>query len=161
MKAISLWNPWAAAVAYGLKRFETRSWPTSYRGPLAIHAAKTEDYVHLLPELLREAGIEGAFPHLPMEFGAVIATCELVDCVPAAAIGGSLNKKELAFGDFTPGRFAWRLENVARFSRGIRVRGAQGLFEVDLSTTPATRPQAARQVQASLFAEPNRQTEPE
>jgi len=40
MKAISLWQPWASLVACGAKRFETRSWPTRYRGPLLIHAAK-------------------------------------------------------------------------------------------------------------------------
>lgn len=41
MRAISLWQPWASAIALGSKRIETRSWSTSYRGPLAIHAAKS------------------------------------------------------------------------------------------------------------------------
>ena len=41
MKALSLWQPWASFVAYELKPHETRHWYTSYRGPLAIHAAKT------------------------------------------------------------------------------------------------------------------------
>jgi len=40
MKALSLWQPWASAIALGSKRIETRGWATSYRGPLAIHAAK-------------------------------------------------------------------------------------------------------------------------
>ncbi|TRU31740.1 MAG: ASCH domain-containing protein [Microcystis aeruginosa Ma_QC_B_20070730_S2] len=40
MKAISLWQPWASLVANGLKLYETRGWPTKYRGVLAIHAAK-------------------------------------------------------------------------------------------------------------------------
>lgn len=40
MKAISLWQPWASAIAFGSKRVETRSWTTRYRGPLAIHAGK-------------------------------------------------------------------------------------------------------------------------
>lgn len=40
MKALSLTQPWASLVAVGAKRIETRSWRTSYRGPLAIHAAK-------------------------------------------------------------------------------------------------------------------------
>ncbi len=39
MKAITLWQPWASLVAIGAKTIETRSWATSYRGPLAIHAA--------------------------------------------------------------------------------------------------------------------------
>lgn len=47
MKAISLWQPWATAIALGLKRNETRDWPATsggqrYRGWLAICAAKTQ-----------------------------------------------------------------------------------------------------------------------
>ncbi len=40
MKALTLTQPWAHLVAVGAKRVETRSWPTPYRGPLAIHAAQ-------------------------------------------------------------------------------------------------------------------------
>src|SRR3546814_21127441 len=40
VKAISLWQPWASAIALGHKSIETRHWPTKYRGELAIHAAK-------------------------------------------------------------------------------------------------------------------------
>lgn len=39
MKALTLTQPWASLVALGEKRIETRSWGTSYRGELAIHAA--------------------------------------------------------------------------------------------------------------------------
>ena len=40
MKALSLWQPWASLIAAGVKKVETRHWPTAYRGPIAIHAAK-------------------------------------------------------------------------------------------------------------------------
>lgn len=40
MKALSLWQPWATLIANGAKQIETRSWSTSYRGPILIHAAK-------------------------------------------------------------------------------------------------------------------------
>jgi activating signal cointegrator 1 len=40
MKVLTLTQPWATLVAIGAKTIETRSWPTKYRGPLAIHAAK-------------------------------------------------------------------------------------------------------------------------
>lgn len=39
-KILTLSQPYASLVALGAKRIETRSWRTSYRGPLAIHAAK-------------------------------------------------------------------------------------------------------------------------
>src|SRR3954451_22243677 len=38
--ALTLTQPWATLVAIGAKQIETRSWGTSYRGWLAIHAAK-------------------------------------------------------------------------------------------------------------------------
>ncbi|MFL5577327.1 MAG: ASCH domain-containing protein [Gemmatimonadaceae bacterium] len=40
MKALTLTQPWATLVAIGAKTIETRSWPTHYRGEVAIHAAK-------------------------------------------------------------------------------------------------------------------------
>lgn len=40
MKALTLTQPWATLVAIGAKRYETRSWSTTYRGEIAIHAAK-------------------------------------------------------------------------------------------------------------------------
>jgi hypothetical protein len=39
--ALFLTEPWASLVALGEKRTETRSRHTPYRGPLAIHAAKS------------------------------------------------------------------------------------------------------------------------
>ena len=38
--ALSIWQPWASALAHGVKQYETRHWSTAYRGPLLIHAAK-------------------------------------------------------------------------------------------------------------------------
>ena len=40
MKALSLTQPWAQLIAIHAKKVETRSWPTSFSGVLAIHAAK-------------------------------------------------------------------------------------------------------------------------
>ena len=45
MKALSLYQPWATAIALGSKRIETRGWPTSYRGPLAIGLFDVPDEV--------------------------------------------------------------------------------------------------------------------
>lgn len=51
MKAITIWQPWASAIAHGLKGIETRSWGTKYRGLLAIHAAKLEMDMDMFNEL--------------------------------------------------------------------------------------------------------------
>jgi hypothetical protein len=41
--ALSLKQPWAALLVHGLKTIEIRSWPTSRRGPILIHAARVPD----------------------------------------------------------------------------------------------------------------------
>src|SRR5258708_5270609 len=50
VKALTLWQPWASLIAVGAKTIETRSWSTSYRGPLAIHAAKRKPDTELLED---------------------------------------------------------------------------------------------------------------
>lgn len=40
MKTLTLHQPWASLIAMGVKKIETRSWGTKYRGPLAIHAGQ-------------------------------------------------------------------------------------------------------------------------
>src|SRR5688572_28373946 len=84
---ITLWNPWAVFMALGYKTIETRSWATSYRGPLAIHAGKSRKMVGELPNLLVAAGLHSK-PDLerldkgPWCFGAIVAVVNLYDCQP-------------------------------------------------------------------------------
>lgn len=132
MKAISLWQPWASAIAIGAKKIETRSFWTSYRGALAIHAAKTNT-----PELreffansnacapLWNNGY-GSWSDLPL--GAIVATCRLVECLRTTDIAG-LTPQERALGDFATGRYGWVLEEVRRLPVPIPARGAQGFWE--------------------------------
>lgn len=92
MKAISLWQPWATLIALGAKTIETRSWQTSYRGPIAIHAAKRltgrRGEVLELGEYSIERDAAGLLLRGPiahpyrLPLGAVVATATLVDCVP-------------------------------------------------------------------------------
>src|ERR1700744_4583034 len=91
MKALSLWQPHAQAIALGLKPWETRDWPTRYRGPLAIHAAKrqwtdTGPWHDDARRKLRRA-MESGFA-FGMAYGAVVCVAELVDCVPTRELRG-------------------------------------------------------------------------
>ena len=42
MKVLSLQEPWASLIKENVKHIETRSWKTSYRGKLYIHASSTK-----------------------------------------------------------------------------------------------------------------------
>lgn len=186
VKALSLWQPWASLIAIGAKRIETRSWATKHRGPLAIHAAARPlspqikaQYFGIHPgqrytglvhgpfgaricNRLYHAGYEAADgSDLPL--GAVVAVCELVDCVPIVGyaadptydhitvtetgdqlhnwhyVEGSQPRAwakrdpfdvsdQLPYGDFTPGRYAWILENVRAVSPPVEAKGRQQLW---------------------------------
>ena len=136
IKAVSLWQPWASLIAVGAKKYETRSWPTRYRGLLAIHAAKrwTADehtefirFTHLWPELLPKL-TNAIWADKPLPLGAVLCVCKLVTVVSTEAVRGNLTYQEYKFGNFNPGRFAWQMEVIEVFNKPIPARGEQGLF---------------------------------
>lgn len=141
MKAISLWQPWATAVALELKPHETRHWSTSYVGPLAIHAAKkaTGEQRDLFTQFLMNSQIRGAmmqhwyhsFDNLP--FGAIVAVCKLVYCVPTHEQVRHITETDRLLGDWSDGRYAWRLQNVVMLPQPIPYKGRQGFFNVDHS----------------------------
>jgi len=123
MQAITLHQPWASLIAIGAKSYETRSWSTNYRGPIAIHAGKVQDSSN--SRLLKLAGVSN-ISELPA--GAVVAIAELIDCVQMTSeFIASQSETEQACGDWTPGRYAWKLENV-RAIEPIAIAGKQGLW---------------------------------
>lgn len=89
MKALTLRQPCAQLVAIGAKRIETRSWSTSYRGPLAIHAAKRPKArdVWFDEQALHRVGLCRDQGEATFAYGAVVATCRLVDVVPITGSG--------------------------------------------------------------------------
>nr|WP_255376572.1 ASCH domain-containing protein [Brevundimonas sp. SH203] len=126
MKTISLWQPWASLMAAGVKRHETRHWATSYRGPIAIHAARTLDLAGA-PDLLCEA-VSGRFWPKEMPRGVVVAVGYLAACDPAEKVADHLTPADRAAGNFDRGRFAWRIEDIRRVLDPIPLVGRQRLF---------------------------------
>lgn len=148
MKALSLTAPWGILAMLNLKGCETRSWYTSYRGPLAIHSAKrfppVAQRLCLRPpfyQALTGAGyhvglsvVNDKFRHdLPL--GAVLATTHLLDCVPVEDFARRYPRRdtarERAFGDFSEGRYIWILDTATRLAVPVPARGALGLWEWD------------------------------
>jgi activating signal cointegrator 1 len=127
MKALTLTQPWAQLVIEGVKHIETRSWSTSYRGRLAIHAAKGWDAD---ARLFAAQVCGGLLPgwELPEDLprGAVLGIVDLLDVLPAAFVG---NKREQFLGDFAVGRFGWVFGAIEVFPNPVLARGALGLWE--------------------------------
>lgn len=162
MKAITIWQPRASLLACGAKIYETRSWMTSYRGPIAIHAAARKCDTDDMSGAAVYAAVEAIRPitrklaktamYVPFELlprGAIIATADLVECWKIDAIGhvvdGSksahitggpfhgkgniISGKEILFGNWTPGRYAWEFANMTMLPEPIPAKGKQRLWE--------------------------------
>lgn len=149
MKAISLWQPWASAVALGLKRNETRSWPAvadgkRFRGWLAICAAKTqkdpddgeplaETFMDLLeydPANLVAFQAAGMVSFDQLPFGKIVAVAWLENSV--STDGLQVSDLERCWGNFTADRFAWQFTECWRLNEPLPVRGEQKLFDVTM-----------------------------
>src|SRR3954462_15938308 len=96
MRALSVRQPWASLIAHGHKLIENRSWCTSYRGPLLIHAGQSVD---------REVG--DRFEHLVgptllLPRGGFVARVQLVEIVTSSA------------SPWFSGPFGWVLEAPER-----------------------------------------------
>ena len=81
MKTLSIRQPWAWAIIKAGKDFENRDWPTIYRGPLLIHAAKTFEFDGL-------QSLEGItavpIPEVAdFQRGGIVGIVDLVDCIEA------------------------------------------------------------------------------
>ncbi len=138
INTISLYNPHAMLVGLGLKLNETRSWPTKYRGLIAIHASRKmtpfldrlcfeEPFKKALVDAGYIKGKEWVKPH-PM--GAVIATCNLVNCVEIDAdFLWKQTRQEVIFGDYTLGRYAWILQNARLLPEPIPAKGQLSIWK--------------------------------
>lgn len=137
MKAISLTQPWATLCELEAKNIETRSWWTAHRGAIAIHAALNFPRVALelcrrepFRSVLATAGYSPA--NLPS--GVVLCIRTIEDVRPTVEISRLLapDSAERAFGDYSPGRFGFRLGPVLRrFNPPIPARGMLSLWQWD------------------------------
>lgn len=139
MKAISLWQPWASAIVAGVKRNETRHWPTKHRGPVAIHAAKRctraerecfDDLLEMSSESTAAFGDHLALDFDTLPFGKIVGVANLADCVPTFSL--KVSALENLWGNYDSGRWAWQFDTVWRLRDPIPCVGRQGIFEVDV-----------------------------
>lgn len=146
MKALTLWQPYATLVAASVKTVETRSWGTSYRGLLAIHAAKKwdEDVTGAIEEaranlkkcwglrFLTEAHQNALFaPGQTWQatLGKVLAVVDLVDC---RRMDEAPDAQEALFGFYGEGRWGWVFDpaTIRPLPEPVPCPGARQLWDV-------------------------------
>lgn len=127
MKVLTIKQPWATLIMQQDKRFEFRSWKTSYRGELLIHAGKGID---------KEAVIRLA-KYLPKELptGKILGKVQLIDCIKCdkefIQMCQKENKDIYAKSTFDE-TYAWKLKNVEVFEMPIEAKGKLSLWEYEL-----------------------------
>lgn len=146
MMGLTLYNPHAMLMALGRKRLETRSWMTSYRGLVAIHAAKHSpvEYAALCAREPFRSALRAEDPRgdewARMHHGTVLAVAELEAARPVTSgdvlrfghlITPANEEEERAFGNYMPGRFAWRFGPPYKLASPRLMRGRQGLWPID------------------------------
>ncbi len=151
IKCISLWQPWASLVVLGHKKIETRGYNTKHRGPLLIHATQNRNVLRsytVEQQVAQEAywKYKTGLSADKLPFGAIIGCVNVVgsaqaeyykniaNCVPLSK-GGKIDeeewKREMAFGDYSAGRYGWLLSDPLVFKDPIPAKGMQGFWMPD------------------------------
>lgn len=156
MRGLTLWQPWATLIAIGAKQYETRSWQTSYRGLLAIHATKVfkgeprrlvfeEPFYSVLHAAgLADITVPGLLGVERLPQGAIVAVVDLVECTQMDEKAlRFVQAQERAFGDWQVGRWAWGCNSLRPLKEPIPCRGFQGLWNVPADVEAEIRRQLA------------------
>lgn len=125
MKVLSIREPFATLISLGIKKVETRSWKTNYRGELYIHACG----VKLEKRITLNDYIMSLIIDKTMMFGNIICKCKLVDCVYMTEeyINSIKDTPEYKLGHYEVGRYAWILEDVEIITP-ISTKGKLGIW---------------------------------
>jgi hypothetical protein len=124
MKALTIKQPWATLIMRHGKDVENRTWPTKFRGRIAIHSSAKHSWAEfesaksmiqnhcfgIDPDYLK-----GKVSHL----GAILGTVEIYDCVTSSP------------SPWSWGPYSFLLRDVRVLKSPIFCRGKLGLWTID------------------------------
>jgi hypothetical protein len=116
MKALSIRQPWASLIIAGIKNIENRSWSTSYRGKILVHASLKVDKegMGIAKQLLGSGFVKAIHDYT----GGVIGEVEIIDCVKHSN------------SDWFEGPYGFVLRN-AKILPFRPYKGQLGIFEIE------------------------------
>jgi len=152
---ISIQQPFASFIKFGVKSIELRGWSTKYRGPILIHAGKAwygQKNTNKASEQIgeRNAGILACKFHMPgpdeiltdgstfYPRGGLVAIAYLVRVAHFTAVSWeTLRDAHRSNGPFDPREYGWLLENVSGIEPHVPYPGQQKIFHVPAEMIPA------------------------
>ena len=126
MKVITIKQPFASLIAYGLKEYEFRTWKTNYRGEIYIHAGKGID---------KSAMKRYEYLNLDYPSGCIIAKANITDCIYIdSKMKDILRKKDdkVYYGIINSKNeeYGFKLENIERIEP-ITINGQLGIWNYE------------------------------
>ncbi len=119
MKALTLLQPWAWLIIHGPKRWENRTWTTTHRGLLVIHAGQSHDR---LAAAYADPRLSAILPdQSELIFSAAIGVVELSRIEPVSKV---------AVEPFAEGPWCWRLDNPRPLVEPVSMEGRRRLWDV-------------------------------
>lgn len=130
-RALSIMQPWAALIVYGLKPLENRTWWASRRGPILIHTGKQPDkgaFYDVACGVHPVTGEKTTFPSEVLEgmhlLGGIVGLADITGCVSEHS------------SEWFVGPFAFVLENQKPLPF-IPLLGQRGFFRHGLTELAA------------------------
>ncbi|EXB93183.1 hypothetical protein L484_024521 [Morus notabilis] len=134
---LTMHQPWASLLVYGIKRVEGRSWPAPFRGRLWIHAASKvpdEATIKAMEDFYREIyAVNGI---TDVQFPEHYPVSRLLGCVEMV---GCLEREELAAWEMVPEGvrleaqtdFCWLCEQPQKLLIPFEMRGYQRIYNLE------------------------------
>lgn len=132
LKVISIKEPFASLIKEGIKKIETRSWKTNYRGDIYIHASLSMVRVGMKDE--RMIKILELLSDYDMMYGKIICKAKLIDCIYMdEAFIEKIKKNEIEYccGCYEVGRYAWVLDDIQVLDFPIVAKGKLGIWNYE------------------------------
>lgn len=127
MQALTISQPFATLIAEGHKWVENRTWPTRYRGDLAIHAGKGQQYLNKNEIAKFPTGCVIAIARLAAVVELSWAMDQFEGGFDGRIEGSTKSVVDLVMHQHSEGPWCWILEDV-RAIDPVPVRGSQGLW---------------------------------
>lgn len=139
MRVLSVRQPWAALIVAGWKDIENRTWQTSYRGRIAVHASGKFDWSFFdwcgdceLADAVRvKFGIKPGTKRITKNkrlFSAIIGTVEITGCIDTES--PEANKITSPWCFFTG--YAWTLANAQKIKPITGIKGKLNLWTFEM-----------------------------
>ena len=127
MRAVSVRQPWAWAIARGHQPVLNRPTDTGHRGPVAIYASFRVDLESFESDVVRRAASTTWDPADPVAaIGGIVAVVSLAGVCAAAMSAAPCGCGEWA----SPGAYHWRLADPRPLRWPVLAVGQAGLWEL-------------------------------